>query len=586
MESSPAVPAKQHRRNKSAVLRSMMPSSKRTKSDDKQPHPSPLAPVAGVNMSFLPPDHPHAASRVLSEIPANNNTTQPRRPTAGGDQPAKSLHKKSKSTVSLRSLGLSKESKTKDSSNSRPVSRRQESDQSGVPTKKKSERSLAAMFKGRSARDEEHEQSTSDKENGTPPEKYRPAPQTPIFAAYSTQPLEFSSTTKVPLNDHDKRQSLIQEIALYEPTRIGESNQRNFHGVDSKANYVRPKSEVIAGHDLANRFLDNAVMRKLSEERRPKPHTSDSNQDKKMADGKSRTRDAKSQKPIFQHETEPLAVAKQRGGDNARISRVKDAVARIDRRTKTNRHEVVVESEKFLADFEAMLVSITFYTHYVIHANFNSKEAGNIQEVVRQSMRNLQSSVKHDLLHAYEQDLALAKGQPLGSDGSLRTDSADNSRPSTQGNSFDTIESKESASSKKSEKADSKKTRPRSRTFTFKKVDKSDTVSPSKKQKTDDTVDVKRFSQPDLTKTLLSTSPGTPSGSYFMGLAKRSSTPEDYVKYLQKRQSLADLEVGKLHKLRQLLRNETLAWVHKFIDLGGMNELVAVLHRLMDIEWR
>jgi hypothetical protein len=84
---------------------------------------------------------------------------------------------------------------------------------------------------------------------------------------------------------------------------------------------------------------------------------------------------------------------------------------------------------------------------------------------------------------------------------------------------------------------------------------------------------------------LLSTSPATSSGSYFLGLAKKN-VPEDYVKYLQKHRSPADAEVGKLHKLRQLLRNETVSWVHKFIELGGMSELVDLLHRLMELEWR
>jgi len=41
-----------------------------------------------------------------------------------------------------------------------------------------------------------------------------------------------------------------------------------------------------------------------------------------------------------------------------------------------------------------------------------------------------------------------------------------------------------------------------------------------------------------------------------------------------------------LHKLRLLLRNETVEWVDNFIKDGGMTELVGLLHRIMEMEWR
>jgi hypothetical protein len=223
-------------------------------------------------------------------------------------------------------------------------------------------------------------------------------------------------------------------------------------------------------------------------------------------------------------------------------------------------------------------------------ANTTLKEARNIPDLVRQQMRDLDQHVKQALLQAYEQDLEAARGQSSGSNQSFHTDSAGASRPSTEGDVIGEAASQEPSLSRKEEeaaKSESKKSRPRSRTFTFKKSDKgSATTSPSKKQKTDLSIDMKRSSQPDLiSPTLLSTSPATPSGSYFLGLAKKN-VPEDYVKYLQKHRTPALVEVGKLHKLRQLLRNETVSWVHKFIELGGMAELVELLHRLIEIEWR
>ena len=46
------------------------------------------------------------------------------------------------------------------------------------------------------------------------------------------------------------------------------------------------------------------------------------------------------------------------------------------------------------------------------------------------------------------------------------------------------------------------------------------------------------------------------------------------------------LEVGRIQKLRQLLLNETVAWVDTFISDGGMIELVNLLYRIIDIQWR
>jgi hypothetical protein len=46
------------------------------------------------------------------------------------------------------------------------------------------------------------------------------------------------------------------------------------------------------------------------------------------------------------------------------------------------------------------------------------------------------------------------------------------------------------------------------------------------------------------------------------------------------------VEVGKIHKLRLLLRNETVAWIEEFLEQGGMKEIVDLLNRIMDVEWR
>jgi hypothetical protein len=67
---------------------------------------------------------------------------------------------------------------------------------------------------------------------------------------------------------------------------------------------------------------------------------------------------------------------------------------------------------------------------------------------------------------------------------------------------------------------------------------------------------------------------------------KLQQGPADYVAYFRKVRQPQQVEVGKLHKLRLLLRNETVAWIEEFIQQGGMKEIVGLLNRIMEVEWR
>jgi hypothetical protein len=75
-------------------------------------------------------------------------------------------------------------------------------------------------------------------------------------------------------------------------------------------------------------------------------------------------------------------------------------------------------------------------------------------------------------------------------------------------------------------------------------------------------------------------------GTSLLAKVKGQQLPGDFVAYLQKVQQPELVEVGKLHKLRLLLRNETVAWTEEFIRQGGMKEIVELLHRIMAVEWR
>ena len=92
------------------------------------------------------------------------------------------------------------------------------------------------------------------------------------------------------------------------------------------------------------------------------------------------------------------------------------------------------------------------------------------------------------------------------------------------------------------------------------------------------------FSQPGLSK-LLTPSTSTTSLSA-TACQDTAADPSDFVHYLREIQKPEMMEVGKIHKLRLLLRNETISWVDTFIADGGMDEIIQLLYRIMMVEWR
>lgn len=134
----------------------------------------------------------------------------------------------------------------------------------------------------------------------------------------------------------------------------------------------------------------------------------------------------------------------------------------------------------------------------------------------------------------------------------------------------------------------SKRARPRSRTFTFNRGDKEG--SPTKKQKSDGNnasgrVKSSEHSRSGSSKTLTSLNAADAMAIGF-GSQPNVPVPQDFVAYLKEVQDPQVVEVGRVHKLRLVLRNERVAWVDSFISMGGMTEVVALLNRIMAIEWR
>ncbi|KAK0708240.1 armadillo-type protein [Lasiosphaeris hirsuta] len=192
----------------------------------------------------------------------------------------------------------------------------------------------------------------------------------------------------------------------------------------------------------------------------------------------------------------------------------------------------------------------------------------NIPENQRYKMRNLNDTIKMEFIR---QDWAEMQAK-LG-------------RPSTNGSHVST-----DGSAAGSDRDDSKKKHHRGMSLTLGRGANKAPPSPTKKQKTDSNLG--RHFRSKSTESVTSDHPssvGETSSNVGLGIfakVKGQQRPADFVSYLRKVQELELVEVGKLHKLRLLLRNETVTWTEDFIRQGGMEEIVELLHRIMAVEWR
>lgn len=207
-------------------------------------------------------------------------------------------------------------------------------------------------------------------------------------------------------------------------------------------------------------------------------------------------------------------------------------------------------------------------------------DSRNIPEPMRQKMRTLTLRVKADFI---KQDSEAAKTAAANPVGTLNgAPSGIYVMPSNDDTPVDTKQHEEEDDSKST-----KRSRPRSRTFTFSRGDRKDKgdASPTKKHRSQSKnrpTSIQISKEPCVKS---QTTPTTPTGSMGRRSAP-SANPADYITYLRKNQDPAKVEVGRLHKLRILLRNETVAWVDSFISQQGMAEIVGLLNRIMAIEWR
>ena len=397
-----------------------------------------------------------------------------------------------------------------------------------------------------------------DKENSTPPSSSNGHPETPIWSQFSSRDRRASR----PSTRDSKSSSINEEIDRYTPQNYSPSKQRNFDATRDQPS-LRPtlNSRPKSAHVLGTEGLAAAIGRTLSS-RRPSVESRHSEDSSRLRDQQASRRTSggppvmarvhSGERKVSGSSTEQAPV-KEKLNIAKRGGRVMAAVAAFQGKTKDQLLSTGVTLDPKAVDvaFEAVL------------------DARNIPEPMRQKMRCLTLRVKADFV---KQDQGLKEPTSSPTTTTPEHDApipADFATPVEDDNSKAT-----------------KRSRPRSRTFTFSRADKKiDASSPPKKQRSQSRSRPTSILIPSDTQIETKRTTSSPFGS----LGRKSAAtaiPLDYITYLRTHADPTKTEVGRLHKLRILLRNETVAWVDSFVSLGGMGEIVALLHRIMGIEWR
>ncbi len=204
---------------------------------------------------------------------------------------------------------------------------------------------------------------------------------------------------------------------------------------------------------------------------------------------------------------------------------------------------------------------------------------------MRQKLRSLDTHIKADFIKQNNAESRSAEATSSSAAHFVTTEETSSKRPTAgiRARTEDGVGQNGPATATSTPASPIKRPRPRSKTFTLYKGDS----SPSKRQRSDEQAVTGTDRLSERGDHGSSKSLASPNKSQtLVGKTNRPAAPEDFVSYLEKVQNPADVKVDKLHKLRLLLRNETVAWVDSFITAGGMAEVINHLHRVIAVEWR
>ncbi|KAL5340496.1 armadillo-type protein [Aspergillus crustosus] len=520
---------------KSSVLRALL-GHRRNQSADDVPRPKPYktgssSSISPVDQSFSPFNGQPLGEIVPNHDASGNGMFYPGSPEK---RPKAGLHKKTKSAVSLKSLKSYMERK-----DTKPE--KASEDQSNKPKKAKSTNSFSAILKrSQHGRKTEEPKDIRDKENRSPPDPADNIPS-PIWAQYATRTPSIHDEPSP--RSQNRRRTLQEEVSLYTPKGYGPSQQRNFYdyhqpSLTNRAGLKpRPKSDYFAGPSKMRDMLPwNSSKQSLVDS----PGLSPVRQEK------SRPRGLSSPDARPELELKPP-------GSPKKASRVQEVISAFNAKDREADLQKKLNAKDLESEFEKLL------------------DARNIPHNMRDKMRSLDTNIKADFIQKDKNECAT----PHSAGGSTYATESTGSR----GRGKEKKEDRDSYDSKGS------RSRSRSRGFTF----RGNSSSPSKKARPESGSSHRRPKSADLTAPGLSKilTPSTSTTSLAATAHRDTATdPSDFVHYLKEIQKPEIIEVGKIHKLRILLRNETISWVDSFIAEGGMDEIVQLVYRIMKVEWR
>lgn len=485
-----------------------------------------------------------------------NSPPQPKAVPLKDEDGRPKMHKKTDSSVSLKSLmGYKEEARETDGV---PAEERKENHKS---KKSKSSTHLSSLLRKKSKKSlkEDVSASNDNQENTTPPTSAG-CPPTPIWTQFATQPLQAQDGR---LHSPQTRSGNIEaEIALYTPKEYSESQpsqQRGFNDSQVPALSQQPPQRPFLEHKSSRSSI---FKEDLDEDQLPalvRPKSRDQN-----ASRPSSSRQSAFRPPLESHPSQ-LSDADQKRG-----SRVLAAIETWNLSSRPQNlsplkdhgsHQQPLSPMELDSAFERVLDSL------------------NVPVNMRDTMRGLKPEVKAGLI----------KGERVGSGSSALSMAPELSslRPSARSPTKE-VSSQDSSKNEDSKENKRSRSRPRSRVFTLTKREDS---SPTKRQKSEESTRSRSKTRPKSVDTSTyrpGSSRSTQSSSSLTSLVSPESaaSPSDFIHYLREVQRPELVEVGKMHKLRILLRNESVMWTDTFIKKGGMDEIVQLLYRIVKVEWR
>ena len=255
------------------------------------------------------------------------------------------LHKKTKSTVSLKSLKSYMERKDSNKSEDLP----DEEPSMWKPKKAKSATSLTAILKRRKG--DESSKESGNKENRSPLDL--PDLPSPVWTPYSARSLQEQPGQP---RAHDRRRTIQDEVSLYTPKGYSPAQQRNFYDyhqpsmtkrTDAKP---RPKSDILFANRKVKEVLGVV---------QPGPSDNASSMEPPEPPSPSKGRPRRFSRPRSKSEVEQQPEQKPEPSPK-KSSRVQAAISAFNAKEQEADLHRRLNSKDLESEFEKLLVSQTF----------------------------------------------------------------------------------------------------------------------------------------------------------------------------------------------------------------------------------